>query len=116
MFIPDVMDLSMSLMEAVTGWTFGQQERLNASLRALNIRQAFNLREGIRPKDSVLPPRAVGKPPMSSGPLAGIHIDSDTLAHNFYLAMEWDEETGKPSRASLERLGGLENVIADLYP
>jgi hypothetical protein len=42
-------------------------------------------------------------------------VDADALAHNFYKAMEWNEVTGKPSRASLERLGGFEDAIKDLY-
>jgi hypothetical protein len=29
--------------------------------------------------------------------------------------MNWDEETGKPSRESLESLGGLDDVVQDLY-
>ena len=41
--------------------------------------------------------------------------DHDTLARNFFNAMEWDVETGKPSRASLEVLGGMDDVIKDLY-
>jgi aldehyde:ferredoxin oxidoreductase len=110
-----MIDSSMKMMEAVTGWPFSEQEREAASLRSLNIRQAFNLREGILPKDSVLPARVVGNPPPVGGPNEGKVIDTQALAHNFYQAMEWDEETGKPSRASLERLGGFEDVIHDLY-
>ena len=29
--------------------------------------------------------------------------------------MDWDAETGKPSRQSLEALGGMEDVIQNLY-
>ena len=110
-----MLDSTMNMVEAVTGWPFDEQVREAASLRSFNMRQAFNVREGILPKDSVLPARMVGNPPPGGGPNEGKQIDAETLARNFYQAMEWDEESGKPSRASLERLGGFEDVIQDLY-
>jgi hypothetical protein len=33
----------------------------------------------------------------------------------YFQSMEWDPETGRPSRDRLERLGGLEGLSADLY-
>jgi aldehyde:ferredoxin oxidoreductase len=110
-----MLDTTMNYMEAVTGWPFGEQEREAASWRSLNIRQAFNVREGILPEDSVLPGRVTGNPPPDGGPNEGRQTDVQALVRNFYQAMEWDEETGKPSRASLERLGGFDDVIRDLY-
>jgi aldehyde:ferredoxin oxidoreductase len=110
-----MLDVPMKLMEAVTGWPIGHEERLAASLRSLNIRHAFNLREGIFPKDSVLPNRLKGIPPLAEGPNEGKQLDTDALAHNFYQAMEWDEVTGKPSKVSLERLGGFDDVIKNFY-
>ena len=81
----------------------------------MNMRLAFNLREGQKPSDFVLPPRSVGEPPQKEGPLAGITIDYKTLKRNFFVPMEWDEQTGNPSRKSLEALGGMDDVIKDLY-
>jgi len=81
----------------------------------MGMRHAFNLREGFRPADFMLPKRAVGDPPQQAGPNTGVTIDNETLARNFFTVMEWDLETGKPSRESLEALGGMEDVIRDLY-
>jgi aldehyde:ferredoxin oxidoreductase len=80
------------------------------------IRDAFNLREGFRRKDFKISNRLVGKPPMEKGPLAGITVDNELMADNFYRAMGWDVETGVPSKEFLEEVGGLECVINDLYP
>jgi aldehyde:ferredoxin oxidoreductase len=102
-------------LEAVTGWPFDQAAQKETMMRVMNMRHAFNLREGLKPSDFVLPPRSVGEPAQSQGPLSGITIDHKTLARNFFAAMEWDEETGKPSRQSLEALGGMDDVIRDLY-
>jgi aldehyde:ferredoxin oxidoreductase len=79
------------------------------------MKQAFNLREGLKPADFVLPERSVGEPPLEGGPLSGITIDHQKLGENFFAAMAWDLETGKPSRESLEAMGGMEGVVKDLY-
>ncbi|MFY9415849.1 MAG: aldehyde ferredoxin oxidoreductase family protein [bacterium] len=101
--------------EAILGIPFTAEDSLNTGLRILNMRLAFNLREGITPADCTISERVVGKPPLEAGPLAGVTIDNEKLARNFFTAAHWDLETGKPSRASLEQLGQLEEVIRDLY-
>lgn len=108
-------DYPSRALEAVTGWPFDPAVQKETMMRVMNMRLAFNLREGQKPSDFVLPPRSVGEPAQSQGPLSGITIDHKTLARNFFSAMEWDEETGKPSRQSLEALGGMDDVIRDLY-
>jgi aldehyde:ferredoxin oxidoreductase len=105
----------LQLMEAVTGWSFGPEEQMEAGMRIMNIKQAFNLREGLKPTDFVLPARSVGEPPQEEGPLAGIVIQHKQLAKNFFAAMDWDPGTGKPSRKALESMGGMDDIVADLY-
>jgi aldehyde:ferredoxin oxidoreductase len=100
-------------MEAVTGWSFDSQEQLRAGIRIMNMRHAFNLREGLTPADWVLPPRVVGEPPQTAGPLAGITIAHGALADGFFSAMGWDPVTGKISRNILELLGGMDDVVHD---
>jgi aldehyde:ferredoxin oxidoreductase len=56
-----------------------------------------------------------GNPPLERGPLAGASLDMDTLVIEYMKGRDWDPETGWPSRELLESLGGLEDVIADLY-
>ena len=56
----------------------------------------------------------LGIPPLKEGPLAGITVDVEKMADNFFERMGCDEQ-GVPSRGTLERFGGLEPVIADLY-
>jgi len=104
-----------AFIEAVTGWSFTMQDLMKAGTRIMHMRQAFNLREGLKPADFVLPSRSVGEPAQTEGPLAGISIDYETLADNFFTAIHWDKQTGKPDRSSLEMLGGMVDVIEDLY-
>ncbi len=113
MIIPaEVID---EFISAITGLDFGPEERQATGLRILNLRQAFNLREGIRPADLTISDRAVGNPPLQAGPLEGVTIDSELLFRNFYQAAGWDLQTGKPSEAALQKLGHLDEVIKDLY-
>jgi aldehyde:ferredoxin oxidoreductase len=109
-----VENLTLKYLTAVTGRSFGAEEQLQTGLRIFNMRHAFNLREGLIPSNAQLPKRCVGEPPQEQGPLEGVTIGYRQLIQNFFRAMEWDETTGKPSRSSLEKLGGMDNVIAEL--
>ncbi|MFA4917192.1 MAG: aldehyde ferredoxin oxidoreductase family protein [Syntrophales bacterium] len=108
-------DMEIKLLEAVTGWTFDDTALVKLLKRVMGLRHVFNLREGFKPSDFVLPKRSVGGPPLEYGPLAGVTIDHKAMARNFFAAMEWDEETGKPSCKSLEELGGMDDVVKDIY-
>lgn len=110
-----LQNLTSRAIEAVTGWPFKSQDVLRTGLRILNMRHAFNLREGFRPADFVLPPRTIGQPPQQVGPLAGITVNAQRLAENFFNFVGWDKETGKPSKYFLEQIGGMDDVVKDLY-
>jgi len=103
------------LIEAVTGWDFKGDNMVKTGQRIMNMRHAFNLREGHKRADDKLPGRCVGKPPLTEGPVKGITVDNERLADNFFESMRWDKETMVPSRESLKAMGGLEDVIRDLY-
>jgi len=103
------------IMTAVTGIDFDGEEIRKLGLRSYTMRHAFNLREGIKREDNTIAGRLIGKPAAADGPHTGLTIDNEKLADAFFTAMDWDIKTMVPSRAALEALGGLENVIADLY-
>jgi aldehyde:ferredoxin oxidoreductase len=98
---------------AVSGWDFTVEELLLTGERIQTLRHAFNVREGLRPADFKLPDRLIGKPPLTSGPTAGVTIDIDTLVREYYQAMAWDVETGVPSRDRLQKLG-LGELVGNL--
>jgi aldehyde:ferredoxin oxidoreductase len=95
----------LEFLNAVTGWNMNMEKALETGARIQTLRQCFNIREGIRPSDVQLPPRLAGLPPQEEGPLAGITIDIDSLAHEYRKAMGWDPHSGAPEAATLERLG-----------
>jgi aldehyde:ferredoxin oxidoreductase len=110
-------DAAVRFIAAATGWDFKGEDVLQTGKRIMNMRYAFNLREGQKLNDdeNAIPKRCVGEPPLTEGPLKGITVDHKKLAYHFYENMGWDEETLIPTRKSLEDQGGMEDVIRDFY-
>ena len=102
-------------MHTVTGWDVTTDELLKTGERIANLRQAFNVREGLNPLQFKVPDRVLGIPPQKEGPLAGITIDEGTLDKEYLAAMDWDLNTAKPSKKKLQELG-LEDVARELWP
>ena len=108
--------ISIKMLNAITGFGYTQEQMNQFSYRSFTLRHAFNLREGFRRWDFKISDRAVGKPPLKEGPLTDVTVDNEKLADNFYGYLGWDIETAVPPRSFLEDVGGLDCVIADLYP
>jgi aldehyde:ferredoxin oxidoreductase len=112
-----VMPLSATqeLLSCITGWDIGFDDLLEIGERIANIQQAFNIREGLNSADFDVPERVYRTPPPDKGPIAGRWCDVDLLVKDWYTEMDWDINTGKPSRRKLEVLG-LGDVSQTLYP
>ena len=100
-------------MGAVSGWDLTLEELLKTGERIANIRQAFNIREGLNSLTFKFPDRVIGNPPSKEGPLAGVTVDVETLAEDYLTAMDWDLKTARPSEKKLQELG-LEDVAREL--
>ncbi len=96
-------------LNAVTGWGLSADDYLKTGERILNLRKAFNLREGVGPEDSRLHPRAAGAEPVKKGPIKGVTLDMEALTRGFCELAGWDYSLGGPPREKLRELG-----IADL--
>jgi aldehyde:ferredoxin oxidoreductase len=90
------------LIDAVTGLDI---DIMRTGKRILNMRHLFNLREGQKPAQNLLPARWLGQPPLEDGPLKGNTVDYRQLAENFFEAIGWDKETMMPDKESLEDTG-----------
>jgi len=102
----------VELYNAVTGLDLTMSEILTLGDRIQTLRQCFNLREGVKSSNIRLPGRLSGHPPQTTGPLAEITIDADSLAREYRQAMGWEPRDGSPSDAALEKLG-LTQLIKD---
>jgi aldehyde:ferredoxin oxidoreductase len=101
-------------MAAVTGWDASLEELTKKGERILNMRQAFNAREGLNQARFTIPGRLVGKPPLEKGPLADVTIDERGWLKDCFATVDWDMETGRPTRRKLEELG-LHDVAEELW-
>ncbi len=94
------------LVRALTGWDTSLWELMKVGERGKALARVFNCREGITPKDEVLPARF--HEAFTDGPLQGVRVDPEQFAkaRRLYYQMEgWDPETGWPSYAKLAELG-----------
>lgn len=102
-----------NFISAVTGWDVTMDELLKTGERIANIRQAFNIREGLNPLEFKVPDRTLGRPAQKEGPLAGVTVDEDTMVREYLEAMDWDAKTAKPGKKKLQELG-LDDVAKEL--
>ena len=103
------------MINAITGFNYSPADFVALGMRIFNMRAAFNVREGFRRDDYVLSERLYKSDPPFEGPIAGVVVDVDKLADNFFNAIGWDLNA-VPQKAMLEQLGGLDMVIKDVYP
>ncbi len=108
------VDAFMEQTRAVTGWDVTVEEFFQTGERITNIRQAFNIREGLNPLKFHVPDRVAGKPPFQEGPSKGITLDEGRMDREYLEAMDWDPVTARPSQRKLEELG-LEDVSRVLW-
>jgi len=108
----DIRNLA-KIFEATTGFNTDINELNLAGERIMNLRQAFNLREGINQLKFKVPDRIIGKPPLSDGKTKGVVLDYNNMVTEFYNEMDWDLKTSKPSKAKLRELG-LDWLVKDL--
>jgi aldehyde:ferredoxin oxidoreductase len=100
--------------QVITGWDITLEELIKTGERIETMRQAFNAREGVKTPWKQHP-RLLGQPPKTVGPRAGATLDEKEIYKEYYEAMGWDVNTGKPSKQALLNLG-LNDVAKVLWP
>jgi len=108
------IDALIESLRAITGWDITVDEMIKTGERITNVRQAFNIRQGLK-MPFRYPDRMLGIPPKEVGPRKGITVTEDELYDEYLAAMDWDRYTGKPSRRKLLELG-LNDVAKVLWP
>jgi len=83
-----------ALLTAVTGELFGEADLRGVAKRIVDLRKAFNVREGWRPKDDRLPKRFLSEA-IPSGPVRGARLPASRLEkmiRDYNLARGWTED------------------------
>jgi aldehyde:ferredoxin oxidoreductase len=109
-----IINSFVEFVNAITGWGVSLEDLVKTGERISNMRQAFNVREGVNMMKYQVPGRIVGKPPLTAGPLAGKTVDEETLYSEYLTEMDWDPRTAKPSKEKLLELG-MEDVVRVLW-
>jgi aldehyde:ferredoxin oxidoreductase len=97
----------LDLTNSLTGWTLTEKDLLEAGERIQNMRNAFNRREGILPRDFAPHPRMLGEGDglLTEGPLKGVRVPLLQLRDDYFDAMGWNRSTGLLSRQRADKLG-----------
>jgi aldehyde:ferredoxin oxidoreductase len=93
------------IVQGMTGWDVGTAELLAIGERAHIMARIFNLREGMKPSDEVLPKRFFEA--FKEGPLAGnVYYPGqwEAAKQSYYRLSGWSE-SGVPTKETLARLG-----------
>jgi aldehyde:ferredoxin oxidoreductase len=94
------------LLQAVTGWEVTGAELEDVARRIVDLRKAFNIREGWTPEDDTLPARFLDEP-LADGASAGARLPGERLremVRSYNLARGWTEQGYLPE-AVLRDLG-----------
>jgi len=104
-FLPYSYNQQAEIVQAITGWDVTTWELMKVGQRGTTLARAFNVREGFTKKDDYLPKRM--HQAFTSGPIEGIAVGEERLDEAmsmYYSMMEWDEETGVPTRGGLQEM------------
>jgi len=101
-------------LTAVTGIKYDIEKFEQVGERILNLRHAFNLREGMNSTKFDFPKRALGISPLKAGNTKGISVDLKTQIAEYFEELDWDIKTGYPSIKKLKELE-LYDIEEDLY-
>jgi aldehyde:ferredoxin oxidoreductase len=84
------------MLNYATGWNLSADEYMVIGKRIQTLRQMFNVKHGIKPKDFIMGDRVTGKPPLEAGNLKGITLPIEEMVKSHWKNFGWNEETGVP--------------------
>lgn len=100
------IDHLAEFLSALTGWNIDGQELLKVGERVINLQRLFNVREGFRRGDDLLPERMKQKPAFGfyENEDRCVIRDYEGMLDEYYQARGWDAKTGIPTKEKLLEL------------
>jgi len=92
-------------LNAVTGWQKTPEDYMHIGRRIQHIKQAFNVKQDIAPRQFIMNGRVSGRPPQTKGANAGRTIHTEALMKAYWSIYGWDSETGVPVNSVLKAFG-----------
>ena len=99
------------MLNYATGWNLSPDEYMVIGKRIQTLRQMFNIKHGIKPKDCIMVDRVTGKPPLKAGNLKGITLPVEEMVQLHWKHFGWNERTGAPEASVAGELG-----LNELFP
>ena len=96
-------------LNAATGWEVSPRMYLTIGHRIQTVKQLFNIKQGIDPRDIRLSKRVLGEPPQQEGANKGRTVPLEKLRRYYWREMGYDLDTGVPTGTCLAGLG-LEEI------
>ena len=98
-------DAILEALQTITGWDLAIPELMTVAERANNLARAFNVREGIRRRDDILPKRFTEPLPEGASQGEAIPLDNfDCALDELYELLGWTAD-GIPTQEKLLQLG-----------
>lgn len=91
-------------LNAATGWHLTPEEYMDRGEAIQTLKQAFNIKHGIVPKENRISDRALGRPKQIEGANKGRRVDVETMMEDYWRLFGWDDKTGSPSEECMEKL------------
>lgn len=95
-----------AILSAAVGWDVCDVDLLKIAERVFNLQRCFNIREGVRRRDDMIPKRVREVP--AFGPFSrkeAAIVNYEGMLDEYYETRGWDKKTGIPTRKKLEELG-----------
>jgi len=92
------------MLNYATGWNLSADEYMKIGMRMQTLRQMFNVKHGIQPKDFIAAGRVIGSPPLETGPLKGITLPVEEMVSLHWKHFGWDKDTGSPEDMTISEL------------
>jgi len=101
------LDDLAEILAATTGWDVDAKKLMEVGERVINIQRLFNMREGFRKKDDMVPSRIISTPAFGKYEQHPECATSDyeAMLQEYYEAREWDLNTGIPTKEKCSKLG-----------
>ncbi len=97
------VEMTAGALTAVTGWDLSPDDLMTVGHRITGLKRLINVRRGVSADDDVLPP--LFHAPLGEGGTLGNVPDMKELLKGAYAEFGWDPDTGRPTDATIARLG-----------
>ncbi|GIW88081.1 MAG: aldehyde ferredoxin oxidoreductase [Isosphaeraceae bacterium] len=107
--IPNLYQTAAVMLSAVTGWTFQPDDLLSRARAIVDLRRAFNEREGATPAEDTLPPALLSDTDDPTDPTPRLSRDRlHSLLAAYYQQRGWTPDGWLPAHRRAELLAEIE--------